>query len=265
MGVLRVYRAFGKTPCIFFFFDTFFRSFFPSMAPSLAILPNTFWYVQHSTAVEGMIIPLTKRNEMKLPVNKSQRSSLPFPSFSWPPSQVDEEFARQCLDQRIALLRGPPNRPTASLLSSEQKALLRTAVDFLSEQGGSSGQDDGDGDGDEDGGGNDDDDDSHDVVGGDGGSTIPLNGTDDHRRYRYHHHFSHHGAGVRDSNGRVVDDAVASLLSEVSAATATATTAAGHEEGGDTTAGSGSDGDGDYDYVFGGDVSSGSSSVECSN
>lgn len=46
-------------------------------------------------------------------------------------SQADEEFARQCLDQYKGTLRGPPNHRT-----QEQGGLLRTALDFLREQGG---------------------------------------------------------------------------------------------------------------------------------
>ncbi|CAM9354760.1 unnamed protein product [Scytosiphon promiscuus] len=65
-----------------------------------------------------------------------------FPQFAHIFSEIkeaDEEFARQCLEQQIALLRGPPNRPTAKSLSSEQGDLLRACVDFLSEQGAGSG------------------------------------------------------------------------------------------------------------------------------
>lgn len=51
-----------------------------------------------------------------------------------PSFQVDEEFARQCLEQQTAHLRGPPNRPTAGSLTCEQEGLLRTALEFLTEQ-----------------------------------------------------------------------------------------------------------------------------------
>ena len=51
-----------------------------------------------------------------------------------PSFQVDEEFARQCLEQQTAHLRGPPNRPTAGSLTCEQEGLLRAALEFLAEQ-----------------------------------------------------------------------------------------------------------------------------------
>lgn len=50
--------------------------------------------------------------------------------------QADEEFSRQCLEQQTAHLRGPPNCPTDGSLTCEQGGLLRTALEFLSEQAG---------------------------------------------------------------------------------------------------------------------------------
>ncbi|CBJ26071.1 conserved unknown protein [Ectocarpus siliculosus] len=115
-----------------------------------------------------------------------------FPQFSHIFSEMkeaDEEYARQCLEQHIALLRGPPNRPTAKSLSSEQGDLLTACVDFLSEQGSAGG-------GGDDGGGE-----------GDSNATPPLGDGET----------AHGGSGGGDR--RTVDEALASLLSEVAAAT----------------------------------------------
>ncbi|CAM9557701.1 unnamed protein product [Ectocarpus sp. 4 AP-2014] len=125
-----------------------------------------------------------------------------FPQFAHIFSEMkeaDEEFARQCLEQHIALLRGPPNRPTAKSLSSEQGDLLTACVDFLSEQGSAGG----DGDG-----------------GGEGDSATPPLGDGETRhpsRSRDEDDAAHGGGGGGDR--RTVDEALASLLSEVAAAT----------------------------------------------
>ncbi|CAN0110538.1 unnamed protein product, partial [Ectocarpus fasciculatus] len=127
-----------------------------------------------------------------------------FPQFAHIFSEMkeaDEEFARQCLEQHIALLRGPPNRPTAKSLSSEQADLLTACVDFLSEQGGAGGDDDGGGEGDS----------ATPPTVEDGETHPPSRGSRDED--------AAHGEGGGGGDSRTVDDTLASLLSEVAAAT----------------------------------------------